>query len=123
MVRMAVEDRGLSQDPEVRLQSGGIEAQNSRTLGKIDRGLLHSELARVLDDDVERSATEAPPDLALTDMEIRLLDHLVKEVGKNCSQAKTLSHYLNKIARLGGYLARASDPPPGNMVMWRRLCV
>jgi hypothetical protein len=53
MVRMAVEDRGLSQDPEVRLQSGGIDAQNSRTLGKIDRGLLHSELERVLDDDVE----------------------------------------------------------------------
>jgi len=23
------------------------------------------------------------------------------------------------IARLGGYLARANDPPPGNMVMWR----
>lgn len=21
--------------------------------------------------------------------------------------------------RLGGYLARAKDPPPGNMVMWR----
>ena len=22
---------------------------------------------------------------------------------------------------MGGYLARASDPPPGNMVMWRGL--
>lgn len=28
---------------------------------------------------------------------------------------------LNKIAKLGGYLARASDPPPGNIVMWRGL--
>ncbi|WFU40045.1 hypothetical protein QA640_38430 [Bradyrhizobium sp. CB82] len=28
---------------------------------------------------------------------------------------------LSKIARLGGYLARASDPPPGNTVMWRGL--
>jgi len=26
-----------------------------------------------------------------------------------------------KLARLGGYLARASDPPPGNIVMWRGL--
>ncbi|WP_027555927.1 hypothetical protein [Bradyrhizobium sp. Cp5.3] len=28
-----------------------------------------------------------------------------------------------KIARIGGYLARASDPPapPGNTVMWREL--
>ncbi|WP_247384366.1 hypothetical protein [Bradyrhizobium sp. 143] len=25
----------------------------------------------------------------------------------------SLSHYLTKIARLGGYLARAHDPPPG----------
>ncbi len=30
-------------------------------------------------------------------------------------------HYLTKIARLGGYLARANDPPPGNTVMWRGL--
>ena len=28
---------------------------------------------------------------------------------------------LPKIARLGGYRARTSDPPPGNMVMWRGL--
>jgi IMP dehydrogenase/GMP reductase len=26
---------------------------------------------------------------------------------------------LIAIARLGGYLARANDPPPGNTVMWR----
>ena len=31
--------------------------------------------------------------------------------------AKT--RYLTQIARLGGYLACASDPPPGNTVMWR----
>jgi hypothetical protein len=27
-----------------------------------------------------------------------------------------------KLARLGGYLARAGDPPPGNKVIWRGLC-
>jgi len=32
-----------------------------------------------------------------------------------------LSHYLTKIACLGGYLARANDPPPGNTVIWRGL--
>ena len=32
-----------------------------------------------------------------------------------------LSLYLIKIARLGGYLARTKDPPPGNIVMWRGL--
>ncbi|UWU83129.1 hypothetical protein N2605_26755 [Bradyrhizobium yuanmingense] len=39
----------------------------------------------------------------------------------NQKARKTLSHYVIKIARLGGYLARASDPPPGNTVMWRGL--
>ena len=28
---------------------------------------------------------------------------------------------LVEIARLGGYLARANDPPPGNKVIWRGL--
>jgi hypothetical protein len=47
------------------------------------------------------------------------LDKLVKD--RNSPRRKTLGHYLIKIARLGGYLARANDPPPGNMVMWRGL--
>jgi hypothetical protein len=32
-----------------------------------------------------------------------------------------IASYLIKVARLGGYLARAHDPPPGNTVMWRGL--
>ena len=32
-----------------------------------------------------------------------------------------LSHYAIQLAKLGGYLARKSDPPPGNTVMWRGL--
>lgn len=70
---------------------------------------------------LNRTAPHAPPQLALTDSEIRLLDHLVADVRKGQRRAKTLSHYLTKLARLGGYLARASDPPPGNIVMWRGL--
>jgi hypothetical protein len=31
----------------------------------------------------------------------------------------TLSFYLTKRARLGGYLVRASDPPPSNVVICR----
>ncbi|MBW9074860.1 ATP-binding cassette domain-containing protein [Agrobacterium deltaense] len=34
----------------------------------------------------------------------------------------SLNFYLTKLARLGGYLARTSDPPPGNTVVWRSLC-
>jgi len=65
------------------------------------------------------SASGAMPILALTATEIALLDRLVND--KPQARRKNLSHYLTKIARLGGYLARANDPPPGNTVMWRGL--
>src|SRR6266567_1705957 len=68
---------------------------------------------------LNRSAPDALPTLALTATEIGVLDRLVNDKPK--ARHKTLSHYLIKIARLGGYLARASDPPPGNSVMWRGL--
>ena len=70
---------------------------------------------------IARTAPDAPPRLALTEVEILLLDRLLEDQhdGDTCPQ--TLAHYLTRIARLGGYLARASDPPPGNMVMWRGL--
>jgi hypothetical protein len=68
---------------------------------------------------LNRSAPDAPPTLALTATEIGVLNRLVNDKPK--ARQKTLSHYLIKIARLGGYLARASDPPPGNTVMWRGL--
>ena len=32
---------------------------------------------------------------------------------------KNLTFYMTAIARLGGYLDRKSDPPPGTTVMWR----
>ena len=70
---------------------------------------------------LNRSAPHATPTLALTEVEIGLLDHLVKNKDKNLPRRKTLHHYLTKIAKLGGYLARANDPAPGNMVMWRGL--
>jgi hypothetical protein len=70
---------------------------------------------------VNRSASDAPPKIALTQLEIEILDRLVKDKDSLTVKRKALSHYLTKIARLGGYLARANDPPPGNMVMWRGL--
>jgi hypothetical protein len=68
-----------------------------------------------------RVAPEASPLLALTPLEVDLLDRLVKDKPSKIRQRKRLSTYLTKIARLGGYLARASDAPPGNLVMWRGL--
>ena len=68
---------------------------------------------------LNRTAPNAPPSLALTKHEIHVLDAIVAK--HDGVRSRTLSHYLIKIAKLGGYLARASDPPPGNAVMWRGL--
>jgi hypothetical protein len=70
---------------------------------------------------LNRTSPTVPPDIALTKTEITLLDQLVKDRGPGPPKRKTLAQYLTKLARLGGYLARANDPPPGNMVMWRGL--
>ena len=68
---------------------------------------------------LNRSVSDALPTLALTATEIAILDLLMND--KSQAPQKTLSHYLTKIAKLGGYLARANDPSPGNTVMWRGL--
>jgi hypothetical protein len=68
---------------------------------------------------LNRVAPTASPLVALTDVETQLLDTLLPQMPQ--SRKATLSTYLIKIARLGGYLARASDSPPGNMVIWRGL--
>ena len=66
---------------------------------------------------LNRAAPDASPRLALTQGEVCLLDRMA---GRTSDRSPpTLSSYLTRIARLGGYLARASDPPPGNTVMWR----
>lgn len=70
---------------------------------------------------MNRVAPTAPPTVALTPLEAHVLDRLPCGPTKPHHQPRTLSDYLMKIARLGGYLARSKDPPPGNMVMWRGL--
>jgi hypothetical protein len=70
---------------------------------------------------LHRVAPEASPLLVLTPLEVDLLDRLVPDKGEASQRAKNLPAYLIKVARLGGYLARAKDAPPGNLVMWRGL--
>ena len=70
---------------------------------------------------MNRAAPTASPRVVLTRQETALIDRLVPDHPKQPRSARKLTHYLTKIARLGGYLARSKDPPPGNMVMWRGL--
>lgn len=71
---------------------------------------------------LNRATPDAAPTVAITQIEMKLLNHLLPDKGEPpASRAGTLSGYVIKIAKLGGYLARAHDPPPGNTVMWRSL--
>jgi hypothetical protein len=70
---------------------------------------------------MNRVAPDSSPLIALTSAETLLLDALIPDFTAKRRRQRTLSPYLTKIARLGGYLARSKDPPPGNMVMWRGL--
>jgi hypothetical protein len=70
---------------------------------------------------MNRAAPNASPLVALTPLEKELVDRLVPGNSRQERPKRKLSHYLTKIARLGGYLARGKDPPPGTTVMWRGL--
>lgn len=67
---------------------------------------------------VNRTDPDTSPSAAFTDTEIEVLDRL-RPGGKGTPG--TLSYYLTKLARLGGYLARNNDAPPGATVIWRGL--
>jgi hypothetical protein len=67
-----------------------------------------------------RIASDAAPGQVFTALELRILDRLVRD--KLIDPPKNLlSHYLIKLAQLGGYLARNCDSPPGNETIWRGL--
>ena len=69
---------------------------------------------------LNRTNSAAPSDEAFTELDQYLLDELLPDKPPSFANA-SLAHYINKLARLGGYLARSHDPPPGNTVIWRGL--
>jgi len=69
---------------------------------------------------LNRTTPAASPEEAFTELDQYLLDELVPTKPGSHSTA-SIAHYIVKLACLGGYLARAHDPPPGNTVIWRGL--
>lgn len=71
---------------------------------------------------VGRENTAGPASAVFTKVEMKLLDLVVKKKAGSCERSPAgLAAYTVKLAQLGGYLARAGDPPPGNMVIWKGL--
>jgi len=56
------------------------------------------------------SAPNAPPTMAFTALEINVLDQLTHGRATHTSKQRLLSDYLIRVAKLGGYLARAAIP-------------
>ena len=69
---------------------------------------------------IHRAAPQAPATLALMPIEVELLDKLRPVPRTKAPHSKpSIASCLIQLVRLGGYLDRASDPPPGNTVLWR----
>ena len=66
---------------------------------------------------VNRTSPALPAKLVFTEVEMKLLERLVP--AKDGPTKKTVGRFLTLLARLGGYLNRKRDAPPGNMVLWR----
>ena len=66
---------------------------------------------------LNRVSPELPASLVFTETEMKLLEHL--EPMKDDSESRSVGDFLIRLAKLGGYLGRSRDAPPGNMVLWR----
>ena len=66
---------------------------------------------------LRRAEPNCAPAAIFADTELVVLERTTPALkpGQNCD----LDFYLTAVARLGGYLARRHDPPPGTIVLWR----
>jgi hypothetical protein len=67
---------------------------------------------------VNRTNPRASADAVFTETELKVLNYLS---GNQKPATHNLGHCILAVAKLGGYLDRKNDGPPGNMVLWRGL--
>lgn len=66
---------------------------------------------------LRRESPDASPAAVFTETERVLLDRAMPSNRQNAP--RDLAFYMTAVARLGGYLDRKNDPPPGTTVIWR----
>lgn len=66
---------------------------------------------------LHRNCPTTSPEAVFTNTELNILAHSMPKSRQNAP--RNLTYYVTALARLGGYLNRASDPPPGTTVIWR----
>lgn len=60
---------------------------------------------------------ELPADLLFDDLELEVLGAFAQS--RRRKPPTQLGDAVRLAAQLGGYLARANDPPPGHQIMWQ----
>jgi hypothetical protein len=69
-----------------------------------------------------REVPELPCTVFFDEWEVKVLEALEREKGKRGKKPPfSLGEAIILVARQGGYLARASDPPPGSKCIWKGL--
>jgi hypothetical protein len=68
---------------------------------------------------LSRSNPRTSADTVFTNTEIAILSHLAGDSEEPAP--KNVAHYVVAVAKLGGYLNRKNDGPPGNTILWRGL--
>jgi hypothetical protein len=64
-----------------------------------------------------RETPELPAEVMFSDVEIKTLQAYAKK--KRLKQPFLLGDAVRLVAKLGGYLGRKSDPPPGHQIIWQ----
>jgi len=64
-----------------------------------------------------RETPDLPCELLFSDLEIEVLRAYAKK--KKLKSPETIKDMVNLVAKLGGYLSRANDSPPGHQLMWK----
>jgi hypothetical protein len=64
-----------------------------------------------------REVPELPAEVLFTDIELEVLDAFAKS-RRDLKPVERLADAVHLVARLGGYLGRKNDPPPGPKVIW-----
>jgi len=66
-----------------------------------------------------RECPQLPAEVLFSDLELRVLRAQAQAQKKTLTEPLLLGEAVRQVAKLGGYLGRANDPPPGHQLMWQ----
>lgn len=103
------------------LKSGcGVEKLGHKTAERLSRAIAISVVIAwriMLMTLLGRETPDLPPDVLFSDMEIKVLKAYAKK--KALCPPDNIGEAVKLVAKLGGYLGRSGDPPPGHQLMWQ----